>query len=42
MTTIEKKNTGSRNRFIGFLLGKLLPEKYREAFIGDFLESDEV
>jgi len=41
MTSIKKKNTGHRNRFTGSLLGKLLPEKYREAFIGDLLESYE-
>lgn len=36
----EEKKTG--NRFIYFLLEKLLPEKYREAFVGDLLESYEV
>jgi putative ABC transport system permease protein len=40
MTMTEKKKTG--NRFIGFLLEILLSEKYREAFIGDLLESYEV
>jgi putative ABC transport system permease protein len=36
----EEKKTG--NRFIEFLLEKLLPEKYRESFVGDLLESYEV
>jgi putative ABC transport system permease protein len=40
MTMTEEKKTG--NRFIEFLLEKLLSEKYRESFVGDLLESDEV
>lgn len=40
MTMSSEKKTG--NRFIDFLLEKLLPEKYRESFVGDLLESFEV
>jgi putative ABC transport system permease protein len=40
MTMTKEKRPG--NRFIESLLKKLLPEKYRESFIGDLLESYEV
>ncbi len=40
MTMAEEKNP--ENRFIYLLLEKLLSEKYREAFVGDLLESYEV
>ena len=40
MTMTNNKKRG--NRFIEFLLDKLLSEKYRESFVGDLLESYEV